>query len=324
VSKSLVSMVIRGESGVSPESREHVLKAIRELGYRPNVMARSLVQCRTRILGVMISNLRNPYFGDVVSGILARAGELGYRVLFNTGDRQPKMEEAAIESLLELGVDGLILAGPRVEDKVIARAGRSTPVVVLNRETDDDTSDSVTNDNLAGARLAVEHCRSLGHSQIAHIDGGSGAGARVRCEGYVRAMREQGLTDNILIVEGTYTEEGGYQGTLKLFDYPQLPTAIFAANDLCAIGALNALEEAGLRIPADVSVIGYDNTSLAALRNLSLTSIHQPGADMGRTSVERLSERIDGGRTTAQHEVVTPSLVVRSTTGPPPHYPMHE
>ena len=161
VSKSLVSMVTRGEEGVSPESRKAVLKAIADLDYRPNLMARGLVQRRSRLFGVMISTLRNPFFSSVVSGIQDRANELGYQVLFNTGDRDPVLEERAIESLLQLRVDGLILASPRVDDAVVARAAASVPVVVLNRETTDDATDSVTNDNFTGARLAVEHLVGL-------------------------------------------------------------------------------------------------------------------------------------------------------------------
>ena len=310
-------MVTRGEEGVSEEKREAILKAIEELNYRPNVMARSLVERRTRILGVMVSDLRNPFFGAVVSGIEARAGELGYRVLFNTGDRQAELEERAIESLLELRVDGLILASPRVDDEFIAHAGRSVPVVVLNRHTSDDSSDSVTNDNMTGARLAVEHCVSFGHQSIAFITGGDSAAAKVRREGYVRAMREFDLEEHIVIVEGAHTEEGGHRGARELLKSKALPTAIFASNDLCAIGAMNALEEAGLTVPNDVSLIGYDNTTLAALRHIGLTSIDQPGNVMGRSAIDRLSERIDGERHTPRHDVVAPSLVVRSTTGPP-------
>ena len=317
VSKSLVSMVIRREDGVSPKNREAVLQAIEELNYRPNVIARSLVQRRTRILGVMISDLRNPFFGDVVSGIQMRAEDLGYRVLFNTGERVPNLEEAAIESLLELRVDGLILAAPRVDDQVIERACRVVPVVVLNRDTSATCSDSVTNDNTAGARLAVEHCANLGHARIAHIDGGSGAGAGVRREGYLRAMRQLGLEDSIVTVEGAFTENGGYLGARELLSRSPLPTAIFAANDICAIGAMKALEEAGLRSPADVSVVGYDNTSLAALPQISLTSVQQFGADIGRLGLECIFERIEGKRSTPRHEVVAPTLVVRASTGPP-------
>jgi len=317
VSKSLVSMVIRGGQGVSAKSRTAVLKAIDELGYRPNIIARSLVQRRTRILGVMIPDLRNPFFSDIVSGIQERAREFGFRVLFNTGERQPDLEEGAIEGLLELRVDGLILAAPRVEDEVISRAARWVPIAVLNRDAPDDSCDSVTNDNIAGAGLAVEHCAALGHRRIALIEGGAGIAAQSRREGYLRAMRRLGLADNILIAEGAHTEEGGRKGVVQLLRTEPFPTAIFASNDLCAIGAMDALEEAGLRIPEDVSLVGFDNTTLAALRHVSLTSIDQPGGDMGRFAVERLAERIDGERIDPRHDVVTPSLVVRSTTGPP-------
>jgi len=317
VSKSLVSMVTRGEPGVSEEKRLAILKAIKELDYRPNAMARGLVQRRTRMLGVMISNLRNPFFGAVVSGIQTRAADLGFRVLFNTGDRVPEMEERAIESLLELRVDGLILASPRVPDEFISRVGHAVPVVVLNRNTVGKTSDSVTNDNIAGARLAVEHCVSFGHRRIAFIEGGSGAGARNRHEGYLRAMREFDLADEIITVLGKHTEEGGYRGATELLKLKPFPTAIFASNDLCAIGAMNAMDEAGLSIPEDVSLVGYDNNRMAALRNISLTTIDQPGDNMGRSAVDRLTERVAGHRTDPSHEVVAPSLVVRRTTGPP-------
>jgi DNA-binding LacI/PurR family transcriptional regulator len=317
VSKSLVSMVTRGAEGVSDEKREAILEAIKELNYRPNVMARSLVERRTRILGVMIPDLRNPFFSDVVSGVQARAGELGFKVLFNTGERQPELEESAIESLLDLRVDGLILAAPRVDDRVIVHAGHWAPVVVLNRSTSDDSCDSVSNDNIAGALLAVKHCADLGHRRIALIEGGAGIAARTRHEGYLRAMRSLGLSDHILTAEGAHTEEGGWKGARELLRASPLPTAIFASNDLCAIGALDALEEAGLGIPDDVSLVGFDNTTLAALRHISLTSINQPGGDMGRSAVERLWERISGERTSVRHDVVEPSLVIRSTTAPP-------
>ena len=310
-------MVTRGEDGVSAEKREAILAAIEELNYRPNVMARSLVERRTRILGVMVSDLRNPFFGAVVSGIQSRAGELGYRVLFNTGDRRAELEEQAIDGLLELRVDGLILASPRVDDEFIARAGETAPVVVLNRHMSDDAIDSVTNDNVTGARLAVEHFVSFGHQSIALITGGDSAAARARRDGYLRAMHEFDLAEHITTALGAHTEQGGVQGAQALLKMRDLPTAIFASNDLCAIGAMNALEEAGLTMPADVSLVGYDNTMIAALHHIGLTSVDQPGGDMGRLAVDRLWERIDEGRTTARHDVVAPTLVVRSTTGPP-------
>jgi DNA-binding LacI/PurR family transcriptional regulator len=317
VSKSLVSMVARGETGVSNEKRTAILKAIDELDYRPNAMAQGLVMRQTRILGVMVSDLQNPFFAAVISGIQERAEERGFRVLITTGDRTPSVEESAIENLLQLRVDGLILASPRVDDEVVDRVGRSIPVVVLNRDTSDDTSDSVTNDNISGAHLAIEHLVSFGHRRIAFIEGGAGAGARIRHQGYLSAMHDFGLEDEMMTVEGRHTEEGGYQGAMELLKMKALPTAVFASNDLCAIGAMNAFEEAGLNIPDDLSLVGYDNNRMASMRQISLTTIDQPGDDMGRSAVERLAERIDGDRTEPSHDVVTPSLVVRSTTGPP-------
>ncbi len=310
-------MVTRGETGVSREKRAAILRAIDDLGYRPNAMAQGLVMRQTRILGIMVSDLQNPFFAAVISGVQERAEGLGFRVLITTGDRTPSVEESAIENLLQLRVDGLILASPRVDDKVIAQASRSVPVVILNRNTADDTSDSVTNDNIAGTHLAVEHLVSFGHRRIAFIEGGAGAGARSRYEGFLRAMFDFGLEDEIVTVEGRHTEEGGYQGAMELLKMRILPTAVFASNDLCAIGAMNAFEEAGLSIPDDLSLVGYDNNRMAAMRHISLTTIDQPGDDMGRSAVERLAERIDGDRAEPSHDVVTPSLVVRSTTGPP-------
>jgi len=310
-------MVTRGETGVSEEKRAAILKAIDELDYRPNAMAQGLVMRQTRILGIMVSDLQNPFFAAVISGIQESAEERGFRVIITTGDRTPSVEESAIENLLELRVDGLILASPRVDDEVIARVGRSVPVVVLNRDTRDDTSDSVTNDNIAGAHLAIEHLVSFGHHRIGFIEGGVGAGARIRHQGYLSAMHDFGLEDEILTVEGRHTEEGGYQGAMELLRLKVLPTAVFASNDLCAIGAMNAFEEAGLNIPDDLSLVGYDNNRMASMRHISLTTIDQPGDDMGRSAVERLAERIDGNRDEPSHDVVTPGLVVRSTTGPP-------
>jgi DNA-binding LacI/PurR family transcriptional regulator len=291
VSKSLVSLVVRGDDRVSDERRQAVLDAISDLNYRPNAMARGLVQRRTRIIGVMISNFRNPFFADVVAGIQHQAAERGYKALFSTGDRQ---------------------------HEAIFRFGGTAPLVVLNRQTTDVASDSITNDNHAGARMAVEHCAALGHRRIAHIRGAPGAAARERLEGYEETMRRLGLERHLLSVEGGYNEAGGSRGASELLEHRPLPTAVFAANDLCAIGALNAFEEAAMRIPDDVSIVGYDNTSLAALRHVSLTSIHQPGEEMGRVAVDLMFERIHEGRTEPRHDVITPSLVVRSTTAPPP------
>jgi len=317
VSKSLVSLVMRGADHVSPERRQAVNKAAAELGYRPNAMARSLVQRRTHLVGVMVSDLHNPFFADVVAGIQEQAARTGYKVLVNSGNRAAAREADAMETLLQLRADGIILGSPVLDDEVIARASREVPIVLVGREAHGPAVDSVTNDDRAGAEVAVEHCVSLGHRRIAHIDGGHGAGAPARRHGYEAAMKRLGLGDLVSVVSGTYTEEGGHTGCLLLLAQKPRPTAIFAANDLAAIGALNAIEESGLKVPDDVSLVGYDNTSLAALRHISLTTIHQPRLEMGQLALSTLLERVDQDREEPRRVILSPSLVVRASTAPP-------
>lgn len=318
VSKSLVSLVVRGDRHVSPERRAAALRAVAELGYRPNAMAQGLVQKKTRIVGVLVSDLNNPFFADVIAGIQARARVIGYRVLMSTGERQPQYEDEAIETMLQLRVDGLILGSPMMESASMVRASKEVAVVVIGRTARATSVDSVADDDAAGALAVVKHCVSLGHRRIAHIDGGEGAGATERRLGYEEAMRKLKLQGEILIGRGAYTEAGGHQGARELLDHRPRPTAIFAANDLAAIGALNAIEEAGLRVPQDISLVGYDNTSLAAMRHLSLTTVHQPRHDIGQMAMDLLIERIRGIRAKARRVVLAPTLVVRSTTAPPP------
>jgi DNA-binding LacI/PurR family transcriptional regulator len=317
VSKSLVSLVMRGGAHVSEERKGAVLEAAAAIGYRPNAMARGLVQRRTRILGVLASDLHNLFFADVLEAVQEEATRASYRVLINTGNRVPAREDEAIETLLQLRVDGLILASVLVESDLVVQASEDLPIVLVGRSAHAPTLDSVTNDDHAGAVLAVEHCAALGHKRIAHIDGGQGAGADARRQGYEEAMKRLRLTRHVQVVPGSYTEEGGHAGALALVDQAEPPTAIFAANDLAAVGALNAIEERGLKVPDDVSLVGYDNTSLAVLRHVSLTTVHQPRVEMGRLAVTMLIERLERTRTRPRRAVLPPSLVVRGTTAPP-------
>jgi DNA-binding LacI/PurR family transcriptional regulator len=317
VSKSLVSLVMRQAPHVSDARREAVLKAAAALGYRPNAMAQGLVRRRTRMLGVMVSDLHNLFFADVVTGIQEQAARSGYRVLINTGNRVPMQEDQAIEALLELRADALILAGPLVESRLLVKASTEVPVVLVGRAAEAPSLDSVTNDDHAGAVLAVEHCAALGHKRIAHIDGGQGAGAPARRRGYEEAMRRLRLAKHVRVVAGSFTEDGGHRGALTLLETAPRPTAIFAANDLAAIGVLNAIEERGLRVPDDISLVGYDNTSLAALRHISLTTIHQPRLEMGQMAVTSVLERLEENRKRARRAVLSPTLIVRGTTAPP-------
>jgi DNA-binding LacI/PurR family transcriptional regulator len=318
VSKSLVSLVLREAPNVSDEKRAAVTKAAEEIGYRPNAVARSLVRRRSFLIGVMVSDLHNPYFTEVIDGIQAAARGSGYHALFNTGGRDAAGEDQALDTLLQLRPDGIVMAGPVLPPRRIAIVASSVPVVVVARHSRSPAHDSITNDDRMGARLAVNHLIALGHSRIAHVGGGRGAGSTQRRAGFLDAMAKHGLRSSARVVPGTFTEEGGRDGVTGLLRERRGVTAIFVGNDLAAVGALDALDHHGMRVPDDVSLVGYDNIALAGLGHIDLTTIDQPRRDMGVTAVRLLLERRDEDRRSARHLVVPPSLVIRGSTGPPP------
>jgi DNA-binding LacI/PurR family transcriptional regulator len=252
-----------------------------------------------------------------VDGVEEAAIGAGYRALFNTGSRLPERESVALETLLQLRTDGVILAAPVLPAREVVAAAAAVPVVLVARRSRSTSIDSVTNDDRAGARMAVDHLVELGHRAVAHIDGGGGSGAAARRAGYVEAMRRHGLGGQVRVAPGAFTEEGGMAGVATLLAAGTPPTAIFASNDLAAVGAMHALERHDLRVPDDVSLIGYDNTSLAAMGHVDLTTIHQPRREMGATAVALLLERLEDGRRGARHLVVQPRLMERGTTAPP-------
>jgi DNA-binding LacI/PurR family transcriptional regulator len=318
LSKSVVSRVMRDEPSVSPASRVAVMAAAEALRYRANAVARSLVQRRTYNVGVMVSDLHNIFFAEVLDGLYAAAAIRGYRTLITTGNRDPAAEERALEQLLELRTDGVVLAGARLPAEVVAAAARAIPVALVGSDLRLRGVDVVVDDDFRGARLAVDHLVSLGHRDIALIDGGQGAGAAERLAGYQAAMAHAGLALRARVQPGDFTERGGYEGARRLLSGTARPTAIFASNDQSAVGALDAINESGLRVPHDVSLVGYDNTALAALGHISLTTIHQPRNQIGEMAMNAVLRRIEHPGLLARRHVLAPKLIVRDTTAPPP------
>lgn len=312
VSRALVSLVMRDSPKVGAARRAAVLEAAAELGYSPHAMARSLASRTSHVLGVMVSDLHNPFWAEVVDGLDAHARASGFELVINTGGRSPTRERQALAGLLSFRPAGIALLGPVVPAAAIESAARDTPVVLVSRSSRLSTVDTVNDDGKVGSTLAVDHLVSLGHKDIVHIDGGGGSQAAPRRTGYRLAMARHGLTPRV--VRGEYTEAGGATAIRSL----ATPfTAVMAANDLNAVGVLSALSAAGLRVPADVSVVGYDNTWLAALRHIALTTIDQPRTEMGRLAAAALVQRVRDERTEPARHHVHPSLVVRETTAPP-------
>jgi DNA-binding LacI/PurR family transcriptional regulator len=313
VSRALVSLVMRGSPKVSEQRRTAVLKAADELGYSPHAMARSLASRTSHVLGVMVSDLHNPFWAEVVDGLDSAARSAGFELVFTTGGRRPSRERAALSGLLSFRPAGIVLLGPVVPAGAIAAAAAHTPVVLVSRSSRHSTVDTVNDDGQAGSGMAVDHLVALGHRDIVHVDGGGGSQAAPRRTGYVNAMRRHGLAPRV--VRGEYTEAAGAAAVRTLLDVP--PTAIMAANDLNALGVISALEAAGLAVPADVSVVGYDNTWLAALRHVSLTTIDQPRHEMGRLAAQALIQRVRDERTGPARHSLRPRLVIRTTTAAP-------
>jgi len=319
VSRALVSLVMRDAPNVSAARRKAVRDAASQLGYRPNALARNLASRRTHTLGVVVNDLHNPFFAETVDGLQSGATEAGYRIIIGNGCRSEAGESSAIETFLDYRVDAMIVVGPLLSAARLVSVSESIPIVAVGRTVRSWAVDTVNSDEALGARLAVDHLIGLGHRDIAHIDGGRGAGAAPRRSGYRRAMKAAGLADMIRVVMGLFTESSGAYGAEQLLASGRRPTAVFVANDHSAIGALDVIESKGLSIPGDISLVGYDNISASALRHMSLTTIDQPRTEMGRAACRLAVDRIEGRSVEGVHHVVEPSLVVRSTTAVPRH-----
>ncbi|HEX3733247.1 MAG TPA: LacI family DNA-binding transcriptional regulator [Mycobacteriales bacterium] len=318
VSKSLVSLVLRDAPQVSKDKREAVLRAMGELGYQPNAAARSLGEQRTRAVGVLLNDLRNPWFVDLLDGLHSVLYAHGLHMLLGDGRMNRQTDESLIRMFTEMRVDGLVLVGMMPISAAVAEiAGRVPTVMTGSREVELPRVDTIANDDRRGGELAVQHLLDLGHTRIAHI-AGWGAVGRLRQQAYEATMRTAGLQDHIRVEPGDLTEEGGYRATVRLLSRGQAPTAIFASNDMSCIGAQSAADELGIATPGELSLVGYDNTYLAQLRHLWLTSVDGANHEIGQRAGRTLLTRIEHPDRPATLQLVAPSLQIRTSTAPQP------
>jgi DNA-binding LacI/PurR family transcriptional regulator len=323
VSKSLVSLVLRGSPKVSPDRRAAVNQAITDLGYRPNGAARTLREGRSGAVGVLLNDVRHPWYVDLLDGLLSVLQADGRHLVLSGGGRLDRpVDESALRGFLELEADGFILAGTQANSQVIAEIASIVPTVTVAwRDIDLPRVDAVANDDLLGATLATRHLIELGHRRIAHISGRvsgtSNMVPKLRQQGYEDTMRASGLGEYIRIESGDFTEDGGYRAAVRLLSSARPPTAIFAVDDLTCVGAQSAASEMHVDVPGRLSLVGYDNTYLARLRSIWLTSVDSAGFEAGRLAARTLLARVaDPGRPAELH-LLPPTLQVRGSTAAP-------
>ena len=310
LSEAAVSMSLRDLPGVSEATRQRVTAVAAELGYTRNLAASTLAATRSNLIGVVVGDLHNPFFADLSDAISAEADQGGLRVLLGSGHYDPRRELEALETFRDLRVDGVIMVGTRIKAKAIETVNVQVPLVAVACLPHAKKLDRVVVDDRLGGRLATEHLISQGHKDIAHIHGGIGAGGRERLAGFRDAMNAAGLSAE-RVLGGGFTAEVGAKAAVELAFEP--PTAILACSDVVAWSTIAELSRQGLNVPSDVSVVGYDNSNIAAPVGDFLTTIDGDRETLGRRSVELLLERLDG-RTRPTLEVIPPKLVIRNST----------
>jgi DNA-binding LacI/PurR family transcriptional regulator len=316
VSPATVSMVLRGVAGPSAATRERVLAAASRLGYRPDRAASVLASRRSRLIGVML-DIRNTFHAQLVEDVHDAAERHGYDLVLSTVTRG-RDEQQAVETLLDSRCEALMLFGSETSAERLAALDRQLPVVVVGRPVPSAGVDVIRAADDEGVGQAVDHLIGLGHRHIAYVDGGRGEIAGLRSRGFRDAMQRHGLGAGLVVIGGGHTEESGAAAAQTLLDSDPRPTAVVTFNDRSAMGLVDTLIRAGLDIPGSISVVGYDDSPLARLAHIDLTTVSQNPGQLTEHAVAALIERLDNGRVVHREVVVRPRLVVRGTTGPPP------
>jgi len=321
VSHSTVSRALRGSALVSAPTRERITALARRMGYSPDAIARGLVTGRTRTVGVVVTTISDPFVADVVQGIEDRAQADGYSVILTTSDGEPAREMAAVDILRGKRVDAVIVTSSRVGALYLDDLERGqVPVVLVNSHNEHagPYTFSITVDNQHGGWLATRHLADLGHRRIAYVTGSPHHSDDLgRQAGYRRALEEAGLTlDPALVLPGTGKAEAGAAALSRLLELPDRPTAVFCYNDVTAIGLLRAARYAGLSVPDDLAVIGFDDVPWATYVAPSLTTVAQPRHALGETAMNMALDLIGAeGAHGVGNVVVRGELVIRESCG---------
>lgn len=318
VSRATVSMALRGSPKISARRREEILRIARDLGYSPNVAASRLARATSSAIGVLLADLHNPIMSKILDGFAPAAKADTPEMYLASGFNEADRERASLDTFLSHRVAGVVLVGSRLSADQIQALAEAVPTVVVGRNVAG--VDSVLVDDERGGWLAAEHFLGLGHRRLAHLEGGTGAGAQRRKDAFTRRCAGVPGT-GVRTVGGDYSQLSGYHATGALFAAAERPTAIFAANDMMALGALGAAREHGLVAGADFALCGFDDIDLAGYNFVSLTSISYPQAEMGRVARDMLAHRAADRRRPRQLVELRPELIVRGTSCAPPPSP---
>ncbi len=319
VSPATVSRALSGARGVSEATRQRVLAVAQELQYSPNYIARSLKKRQTNTIALIISDITNPFFTTLARGVEDKASEHGFNTIFCNTDEDPRVEAAYVELMLRRQVDGLLISSCSDGRSLSLLSRRDVPVVLVDRKVKSSSWDCVVGDSEYGAYVLTKHLIEVhGKRKIAIISGPLVLStSRERVEGYTRALKEAGVTPREeWIFIGTYKEDFGYQATRRLLEYGPSVEAIFAGNNVIAVGAIRAARELGVRVPEDLALVTFDDFDLVSTLFPFLTAAKQPAYTMGTLAVEMLLERIRGEKIRERREVVLrPEIIIRRSCG---------
>jgi LacI family transcriptional regulator len=317
VSPSTVSRVLNQTTPVRAEKRRAVLEAIEALKYRPNIVAQGLARGRSRAVGVLVQNISSPFYGQILSGVEEGLVGTGYYPIFASGAGEEQTAQA-LQLLNDNRIGSMIVVGGQMLDSDIVEMSKHVPVVVIGRAIAGMEEHCLHVENLEGGRLATRHLIDLGHRHIVHLLGVHGhVHAMDRHEGYLRALADGGIdVEPALIVHGDFEEESGLRGVENLLRKGARFTAVFSGNDQMAYGAILALYRRGLRVPEDVSVVGFDDLPHSAFTTPPLTTMKQPTSRMGKAAVEGLLGLLHGQPLSLPS--FSTEIVVRESTAPPP------
>lgn len=316
VSPSTVSRILNGTARVNPAKVKKVREVIERLGFRPDHAARALAGGKTNTVGVVTQFIDSPFYGEVLRGIEIELRTQKYVPLFVSGHWDEDEERACIDLLSDRKVDGIIALSSCLSDAKLSALSEKIPLVVTGRRLEGPALASLDYDNIGGAKSAVQHLLELGHKRIAFISGPTNhSDARERLGGYMAALGSSAHRDPRLIIDADYQEEGGHQATLQLLDSGVEFTAILAANDQMAIGARLALHERGIRVPGDVSVVGFDDLYFSRYTIPPLTTVHHSAQGLGRLSSLALLRLIAGEA--VGHQLLPTQFIARMSTAAP-------